>query len=80
MSEPVIAQKSPIEVELEEGKNYWWCTCGKSTNQPFCDGSHTGSEFTPMQYTATEDGNKWFCACKRTGNSPLCDGTHNNLD
>lgn len=54
MAEPVIAQKSPIAVELEAGKTYYWCTCGKSENQPFCNGAHKGGEFAPMAYTAPE--------------------------
>ena len=79
MSEPVIAQKSPISIDVEAGKDYWWCACGKSKSQPFCDGSHSGSEFTPVQYTATESKTVWFCACKHTGNQPMCDGTHSKL-
>ena len=74
MSAPVIAQKSPIPVEVEEGKSYFWCTCGKSSKQPFCDGSHQGSEFAPQKYTAEKDGKVFFCACKHTGNAPMCDG------
>lgn len=79
MSAPVIAQKSPIPVEVEEGKSYFWCTCGKSSKQPFCDGSHQGSEFAPQKYTAEKDGKVFFCACKHTGNAPMCDGSHNIL-
>ena len=79
MNEPTIAQTSPIEVEVEQGKSFWWCACGLSAKQPFCDGSHTGSGFTPIQYTAEESGKKWFCACKRSKNGPLCDGTHKAL-
>lgn len=71
--------KSPIPVDVEAGKDYWWCACGKSLNQPFCDGSHKGSEFSPVKYTATETTQVWFCACKKTGNPPLCDGTHSKL-
>ena len=79
MSAPVIAQKSPIPVEVEEGKSYFWCTCGKSSKQPFCDGSHQGSEFAPQKYTAEKDGKVFFCACKHTGNAPMCDGSHSKL-
>lgn len=70
------AQKSPIAVDVEAGKDYWWCACGKSQSQPFCDGSHKGSEFSPVQYTAPESRTVWFCVCKKTGNRPFCDGSH----
>jgi CDGSH-type Zn-finger protein len=79
MSEPVIADKAPIPVDVEEGKDYWWCACGKSQSQPFCDGSHSGTDITPIQYTATETKTVWFCACKHTKGQPLCDGTHSKL-
>ena len=79
MTDPVIAQKSPIPVEVEEGKNYFWCTCGKSSKQPFCDGSHQGSELAPMKWTADATGKKFFCACKHTGKGPFCDGTHSKI-
>ena len=76
MAEPNRAGDAPIRVELEAGKSYWWCACGRSANQPFCDGSHKGSEFTPLRHDATESRQAFFCACKRTGNRPFCDGTH----
>ncbi len=79
MSEPVIAQKSPFAVEVEAGKSYWWCACGKSAGQPFCDGSHKGSDFTPVEYKAEQDGTVYFCGCKHTKNGVLCDGTHSSL-
>lgn len=79
MADPEIAQKAPIGVEIEAGKSYFWCACGRSKSQPFCDGSHKGSEFTPVKYTATENARKFFCCCKRTGDVPLCDGTHKSL-
>ena len=80
MSEtPNIGGRAPLPVELEVGKDYWWCACGKSANQPFCDGSHKGSSFSPLQYTADKTGRAFFCTCKRTGNRPLCDGSHKNL-
>ena len=79
MSEPEIAQKAPYAVEVEEGKTYFWCVCGKSSKQPFCDGSHKGGDFTPMKYQAEKSGKLYFCGCKRTGNQPLCDGSHNAL-
>jgi CDGSH-type Zn-finger protein len=77
--EPVSPQKTPIPVEVEAGKNYFWCVCGRSAAQPFCDGSHQGTGFTPMKWTAEETKKVFFCACKKTGGQPLCDGTHNTL-
>jgi CDGSH-type Zn-finger protein len=79
MSEPTIAQKSPYPVEVEAGKSYFWCACGKSANQPFCDGSHAGSGITPILYEATETKTVFFCACKHSNNKPFCDGTHKSL-
>ncbi len=79
MPEPVIADKKPCGVEVENGKEYWWCSCGHSKKQPFCDGSHKGTGFSPMQYVAEADGLVKFCACKHTANKPLCDGAHKNL-
>jgi len=76
---PIIAQKSPIPVDVEEGKSYFWCTCGRSDNQPFCDGSHKDTAFTPMKWTAEKSGKKFFCGCKMTDGQPFCDGTHNGL-
>ena len=79
MTDPVIAGRNPIGVDVVAGRTYWWCTCGKSSKQPFCDGSHKGSEFVPMKYDATKSEKVWFCACKQTGKSPLCDGSHKKL-
>lgn len=79
MSEPVIASKVPLPVDVEAGKTYWWCSCGKSARQPFCDGSHKGTDFTPVRYDATQTGKVWFCACKHSAKAPLCDGSHKNL-
>jgi CDGSH-type Zn-finger protein len=79
MSEPVIAQKAPIPVEVEAGKTYFWCACGRSQKQPFCDGSHAGTDITPVKYTADADRKAFFCACKHSGKAPLCDGTHSRL-
>ena len=79
MASPVVAAKAPIKTAVEAGKDYWWCACGKSTKQPFCDGSHKGSEFTPVKYTPTASGDVWFCACKHSSKSPMCDGTHKTV-
>lgn len=79
MSEPVIAQRSPYPIEVEAGKTYWWCACGRSAKQPFCDGSHKGSAISPKEYKATENGTVFFCGCKHSANAPLCDGSHSTL-
>ncbi len=79
MTEPVVAAKAPIKMTLEAGTDYWWCACGRSKNQPFCDGSHKGSGFTPVKYTPERAGDYWLCACKHSGKKPLCDGTHKTL-
>jgi CDGSH-type Zn-finger protein len=74
-----IAGREPIGVAVEAGKDYWWCACGKSARQPFCDGSHKGSSFSPLQWKAPETRQVWFCACKQTGTQPLCNGAHKGL-
>ncbi len=79
MAEPVIAQREPYGVEVEAGKAYFWCACGRSQTQPFCDGSHEGTDITPTPYRAKAAGTIWFCGCKQTGKKPFCDGTHNGL-
>ena len=82
---PVIAQKSPIPVEVEAGKSYFWCSCGQSANQPFCDGSHEqfnkdhGSNFGPVKYVADSSRTVWMCGCKQSKAPPFCDGTHSSL-
>lgn len=78
MTEPVIAKKSPYILQLEPG-DYWWCACGKSANQPFCDGSHKGSEFSPVKFTVTSRAPIAPCGCKRSSDQPYCDGTHNAI-
>ena len=80
MNEPKIAAKSPAKVTVEAGKRYAWCTCGHSSDQPFCDGSHKGTGFAPKLFEAEKDGEVYLCRCKRTGNPPYCDGTHTSLD
>ena len=74
-----ISQKAPFAVEVKAGKSYYWCSCGKSKSQPFCDGSHKGSEFTPVEYKATESETVYFCGCKKSAHQPLCDGSHSNV-
>lgn len=76
---PRIAQKAPFPVDVTEGENYFWCACGLSTNQPFCDGSHKGTEFVPQKYTAEKSGKVFFCGCKASEKMPLCDGSHTKL-
>jgi CDGSH-type Zn-finger protein len=78
MAEPKIADTKPAVLELEPG-TYFWCTCGGSATQPFCDGSHRGSEFRPRQLVIEEAKRVALCQCKRTGDQPFCDGTHKNL-
>jgi len=79
MEEAKIAQKAPYAVNVEKGKKYYWCACGLSKKQPFCDGSHKGTSFTPVAFTAEETKQVFFCGCKRTKNPPLCDGSHTKI-
>lgn len=74
-----IAQKAPYPVAVEAGKSYFWCACGKSAQQPFCDGSHKGSGFSPVKFEATESKTVYFCGCKQSGHTPMCDGSHQKL-
>lgn len=76
---PVIAATAPVAVELTEGKPVFWCSCGRSENQPFCDGKHKGSAFAPTKYVPEKSGRHFLCACKQTDNQPLCDGSHQAL-
>ena len=71
------AGESSIAVDLEQGKSYFWCSCGKSSKQPFCDGSHKGTGFKPVIYRAELTKRMFFCACKQTNDQPFCDGSHN---
>lgn len=79
MSDSLVAQKAPFAVDIEGGKRYTWCACGRSADQPFCDGSHKGTGITPVMHKAEKDETVYFCGCKQTGNQPFCDGTHNSL-
>ncbi len=79
MTKAAIADTRPVRVELESGKDYHWCSCGLSRSQPFCDGSHRGTEFTPLTFTATESAEAYLCQCKRSANSPYCDGSHKKI-
>ena len=78
MTTPVRASNTPFAVTVEQGKDYWWCACGQSKTQPFCDGTHKGSNFVPVKYSATESQEVYFCGCKASANKPLCDGSHRN--
>lgn len=78
MSEPVIFDTKPVVMDLEPG-SYYWCSCGQSTNQPFCDGSHKGTGFTPLKFEIAETKTVALCNCKHTGNTPFCDGSHSKL-
>lgn len=76
MTEPISPQKAPYTVEVEAGNSYYWCSCGKSKNQPYCDGSHQGSDFTPVAFTAEKSETVYLCGCKKTTKAPFCDGSH----
>lgn len=79
MSEPVIADRLPIVLELEPG-TYWWCACGRSQNQPFCDGSHAGTGIEPMKFEVDEKRRRAYCRCKHAEEGPFCDGSHKDLE
>jgi glutamate synthase domain-containing protein 2 len=76
MSKPIIAGNTPIKVEVKTGQDYYFCTCGRSKNQPFCDGSHAGTDFKPKSFSVDKDGDAFLCRCKHTANPPYCDGSH----
>jgi CDGSH-type Zn-finger protein len=78
MAEPLSPALGPNAVELAPG-DYWWCACGRSRSQPFCDGSHKLTEFKPLKFSVTEVQRVWLCGCKRSNDKPFCDGTHNSL-
>lgn len=79
MEKPVCAQKQPYAHNVEAGKAYFWCSCGRSKNQPLCDGSHVGSGFMPVKFEASKTETVWMCGCKGTYQAPLCDGSHKLL-
>ena len=79
MTEPVIARRSPAATEVEGGKTYYWCACGRSRNQPFCDGSHKGTGFEPVEFEAPRTEIVFLCCCKKSKHAPMCDGTHNKI-
>lgn len=79
MANVVIAQKSPFPVDVQAGRKYAWCACGRSQTQPFCDGSHKGTEINPIVFTADRTETLYLCGCKHTREQPLCDGTHETL-
>ena len=80
MVKSLIADNKPKGVDLKAGDQVWWCRCGRSQKQPFCDGSHKGTGMEPMPFTAERDDRYFFCQCKRTGDQPLCDGSHKKID
>lgn len=76
---PVIAKRGPYPILVAAGKRYFWCACGRSANQPFCDGSHKGTGFSPIPFDAEENEVVHFCGCKHSGDQPYCDGSHHNV-
>ncbi len=76
MCEAKASQLVPYPIEVKAGQSYWWCACGRSASQPFCDGSHQDTGLQPVEYRAQKDGTVWFCGCRRTAAPPLCDGSH----
>jgi CDGSH-type Zn-finger protein len=79
MTEPEIGGRKPITIDVEAGQSYWWCACGRSQTQPFCDGSHKVTSFTPVEFKAEKSEKVFFCTCKRSAKKPLCDGSHKKL-
>ena len=79
MEEPKIAKKGHYAVDVKEGETYYWCACGRSSSQPFCDGSHKGTSFNPLAFKAKKSETVHLCGCKKTKNPPMCDGSHKHL-
>ncbi len=79
MSNPVAADNKPVKVTLKKGESKWWCACGLSQNQPYCDGSHKSTDITPLEFKAEKDGDAYLCNCKKTGSKPYCDGSHKDV-
>ena len=79
MDKAKVAGKAPLGVDAVKGKNYAWCTCGLSDNQPYCNGSHKGTSFAPKICVEDEDKKVFLCTCKQTSNPPYCDGSHAKL-
>ena len=77
---PVVANNKPAKVALTKGEGYYFCSCGRSNNQPFCDGSHAGTDFKPIAFTAAEEGDAYLCQCKHSNDLPFCDGSHKQFD
>ena len=80
MTKATVAAKQPAAINVQAGETYYWCTCGKSDKQPFCDGSHEGTTFAPLAYTPEKNDTVYLCQCKHTRNAPFCDGAHQALD
>ena len=76
LDKPIVANNKPAKVSLTAGEEYHFCTCGRSSNQPFCDGSHAGTSFTPRAFTAEKTDSAWLCQCKHSADAPFCDGSH----
>lgn len=76
MSKPECPQNAPYAVEVVKGETYYWCSCGRSKSQPYCDGSHQGTDFQPTAFAAEKTETVYLCGCKKTGNAPFCDGSH----
>ena len=77
MNKGLRAGEGALAIDVKQGKSYYWCSCGKSSKQPFCDGSHKETEFKPVVYKAELTKRVFFCACKQTNDQPFCDGSHN---